>query len=181
MNSWPDLVLVDSGLPDMDGVEICRRLRGLPEFAATPIIVLQPVPDERRAVACFAVGANDCIALPVSDKLLVARIHVQFHRPGERSIPPIRYEGLALAAGTRHVTLNGRPIGPFTPFEHAMLVLLTAHPGQTYSRRQIIAAVHGGGFVTARTIDVRIAGIRRKLGPWATHLETIRKVGYRIS
>ena len=178
----PDLVLLDLMLPGLDGLEVCRRIRASEECSKTPIIMLTAKSEEADIVLGLELGANDYVTKPFSRKVLVARIHAVLRRPAEEAGLPLRYEDLVLDPVTYEVTLRGRVLGPLTLSEHKILRLLLAHPGRVYTRGQIIEETQGGERAsTDRAVDVQIVNLRRKLGSWAEHVETIRGVGYRLA
>ena len=185
----PDLVILDLMLPDVDGLEVLRRLRRSEETANLPVLIVSAKGDESDVVAGIELGADDYVTKPFSPRILMARIKNILRRnepdvtPGEENP-----ERLSLCGGkliidpARHVTfLDGTPI-ELTLTEFGMLQYLAARPGFVRTREQIISAVHGKSTVlSSRTVDVHVTALRRKLGDLGDRIETVRGVGYRFA
>jgi two-component system, OmpR family, response regulator RegX3 len=174
-----DLVLLDLGLPDLDGGEVCRRLR---EKSAAPIIVVSARGDELDRVLLLELGADDYVVKPFGIRELVARIRAVLRRTsGEAPAGRGNVLGaLSIDPRSRTVTLAGRAIA-LTTKEFDLLALLAADPGAVRRREEIIAKVWDENFWgPTKTLDVHVASLRRKLGDpaWIT---TLRGVGYRLS
>lgn len=172
----PDVVLLDIMLPGLDGLEVCRRLRRVPETADTGVIMLTAKSESEDIVAGLDAGADDYVAKPFSRSELLARIHALLRRL-ERPSPAVELDGLAVNVVSGSATLRGKTLS-LTKTEFLFLSRFVAHPARVYTRRQL-ADIAGGGD-GERTQDVQIAGLRKKLGDWAKHLETVRGVGYRV-
>ena len=175
----PALVLLDLMLPGLDGLTICRRVRETPELAGTRIVMLTARSEERDVVRGLELGADDYVTKPFSREVLLARVHAVLRRDdptaGGRTV-----DGLAVNADLRTATLDGEMLS-LTRTEFLVLAMLAARPGRVYTRQQIINATGDEEKdVTERTVDVQIVGLRKKLGRWASHIETIRGVGYRV-
>lgn len=176
-----DLVLLDLMLPGLDGISVCRRLRTNPETAEVAIVMLTARGAECDIVSGLDAGADDYITKPFSKEVLLARIRAALRKDERRSEERLTLDGLLLDDGTHQVTLNGTEM-KLTLTEYRILELLLRHPGRVFDRALIIDRISGGEkTVTERTIDVQMFGLRRKLGLWARHLETIRGVGYRLN
>ena len=176
-----DLVLLDLMLPGLDGISVCRRLRTNPETAEVAIVMLTARGAECDIVSGLDAGADDYITKPFSKEVLLARIRAALRKDERRSEERLTLDGLLLDDGTHQVTLDGTEM-KLTLTEYRILELLLRHPGRVFDRALIIDRISGGEkTVTERTIDVQMFGLRRKLGPWARHLETIRGVGYRLN
>jgi DNA-binding response OmpR family regulator len=174
----PDLVLLDLRLPDVDGFEVCRRLR---ERSRVPIIVVSARGEEVDRVVGLELGADDYIVKPYGLRELVARIHAVMRRlePRAGDVTPMRVDGLVVDRRARRVTLDGDPL-QLTPREFDLLALLASDPGAAISRERIFEDVwETRWFGSPKTIDVHIAALRRKLGDpgW---IETVRGVGFRL-
>ncbi|HEX2441021.1 MAG TPA: response regulator transcription factor [Methylomirabilota bacterium] len=179
----PDLVVLDLMLPEMDGLEVCRRLRADPATATIPIIMLTAKADEVDRVVGLEMGADDYVAKPFSPKELVARVRAVLRRarPGEA--------GRALSVGavsldaTRHlVTVGGAPI-ELTPKEFDLLQALLEAAGRVLSREHLLNRVWGyarADEIESRTVDVHIRRLRAKLGGEERRIATIKGVGYRF-
>ena len=176
-----DLVLLDLMLPGLDGISVCRRLRTNPETAEVAIVMLTARGAECDIVSGLGVGADDYVTKPFSMGELLARLRAALRKDERRSEERLTLDGLLLDDGTHQVTLDGTEM-KLTLTEYRILELLLRHPGRVFDRALIIDRISGGEkTVTERTIDVQMFGLRRKLGLWARHLETIRGVGYRLN
>ncbi len=175
----PDLVLLDVMLPGLDGFSICRAVRGDSSLPDTRIIMLTARTQSEDIVRGLECGADDYVTKPFDRKILIARVKAVLRRGGIVSAGA-DFDGLALDEDAHSVSLDGEdlriPLGEFR-----ILSLLASHRGRVLSRARILDSVQGGDrFATERTIDVQIANLRRRLGRWAEHIETIRGVGYRV-
>ena len=176
----PDLVLLDLMLPGLDGLSVCRRIRESPALAETRIIMLTARSEEQDIVRGLEIGADDYVTKPFSREVLLARIRAVLRRQDAlaagRSL-----DGLSLNEADFAARLNDETLS-LTRTEFRILSLLASRPGRVYTRQQIIDATQSEEkAVTERTVDVQIVGLRRKLGAWAaTHVETIRGIGYRV-
>ena len=177
----PALVLLDLMLPGLDGLSVCREIRLCEAVAATPIIILTAKTTEGDVVSGLETGADDYVTKPFSKAILIARVKAALRRPATLQMPIRTFGTFVLDRTTRTVTLAGEPL-TLTRSEFDLLEILTAHPNRVYNRPQIIANVQGDDkAVTDRTVDTLMVGLRRKLGEWAFHIETIRGVGYRFT
>ena len=173
----PDIVLLDLRLPDIDGLEVCRRLR---ERSRVPIIVVTARGEEVDRVVGLELGADDYLVKPYGLRELVARIRAVMRRLEPRNDDAsLRVDGLEVDRRARRATLNGREL-PLTPREFDLLSLLASEPGAAFSRDRIFAEVwETRWFGSPKTIYVHVAALRRKLGDpgW---IETVRGVGFRL-
>ncbi|WP_283135076.1 response regulator transcription factor [Rhizohabitans arisaemae] len=173
-----DLILLDLGLPDRDGIELCRRLRmSAPDVA---IIVVTARGEERDRIIGLRSGADDYIVKPYSFAELGARIEAVMRRARPRPKAAVEIGGLRVDLATHSVTKDGHPIA-LTRKEFSLLACLAHVPGILVSRERLLIEVwgtawHGGG----RTLDVHMATLRAKLGEPAV-IETVRGVGYRLA
>lgn len=175
----PDLVLLDLMLPGLDGLSICRRMREIPALATTRVIMLTARTQSEDIVRGLECGADDYVTKPFDRMVLLARIRAVLRR-GDVVRTGEDFDGLRLNDEERLVSLNGKEL-KLTPGEIRILALLIAHRGRVLARSRILDAVQREEkSVTERTIDVQIANLRRKLGDWAEHIETIRGIGYRV-
>ncbi len=176
-----DLVLLDLGLPDMDGRDVCRLLR---QRSRVPIIVVTARGDEIDRVILLELGADDYVVKPFGFRELVARIRAVLRRTGEQSEPatpdPCIVVGqLEIDTRTRSVTLEGKPVS-LTPKEHDLLVYLARDPGAVFTRKQLIEDVWDQNWWgSTKTLDVHVASLRKKLSPEL--IETVRGVGFRLA
>ena len=180
----PDLVLLDLMLPAMDGLQVCKLLRGDPRTQHAAIIMLTAKGEESDIVTGLEVGADDYITKPFSPKVVIARIRNALRRrstEGADEAAPIHAGEIAIHPGRHEVTVKGRPVRlTFTEFR--ILQFLASRPGWVFSRQQIVDAVRGEDYaVTDRAVDVQIVGLRRKLGNAGQRIETVRGVGYRFA
>jgi DNA-binding response OmpR family regulator len=174
----PDLVLLDLRLPDMDGTDVCQRLRARGDV---PIIVVTAKGEEVDRVIGLELGADDYVVKPFGFRELLARIRAVLRRT-QRGAPDARLVAGALEVDlrARRVTLAGAEIG-LTPKEFDLLALLAADPGAVVSREHVLREVwNTEWFGPTKTIDVHVASLRKKLGDprW---IETVRGVGLRLA
>jgi two-component system phosphate regulon response regulator PhoB len=184
--SAPDVVVLDLMLPDLDGLEICRRIRASDEHRRIAVVMVTAKGDEADIVAGIEIGADDYVNKPFSPRVLVARVKAVLRRSAE--IKPATGKRIELAGGRlsvdpeRHVTLADGKSVELTLTEFSMLHFLALRPGFVRTRDQIIAAVHGRNVVlSSRTVDVHMTALRRKLGDLGQMIETVRGVGYRFA
>jgi len=179
----PDLVLLDLMLPGVDGLEVCRRLKGDPATGQIPVLMLTAKGEEADVVAGLELGADDYITKPFSPRVLIARIRAVLRRKAGQpasETEPVRVHDLVIDPGRHEVLLAGEPVR-LTLTEFRVLHTLARRPGWVFTRRQIAGAVHGDELVvTDRSIDVQIVALRRKLGPSGRRIETVRGVGYKL-
>lgn len=177
----PTLVILDLMLPETDGFAVCRELRRNASTAATPIIMLTARSAEDDIVRGLELGADDYVTKPFSKAVLIARIRAALRRPATARGTAMSLYGLTIDGDARTASLDSAPLA-LTRSEFDLLQLLVTHPGRVYTRRQIIETSRNENHdVTERTVDTLLVGLRRKLGKWSQHLETIRGVGYRIT
>lgn len=176
----PDLVLLDLGLPDLDGRAVCRSLR---ERSPVPIIVVTARGDEIDRVTLLELGADDYVVKPFGFRELVARIRAVLRRartqPGTNEMAVRSIGPLTIDERTHRVSLSGEPVA-LTPKEYDLLLALATDPGAACDRDSLLRDVwdeHWWG--SSKTLDVHIASLRRKLAP--DLIETIRGVGYRLA
>ena len=163
----PDLVLLDLMLPGLDGFTIARRIRETPELSATRIIMLTARTQNEDIVRGLSCGADDYVTKPFDRQVLLARVRAVLRR-GLPVTEGVDFDGLKVDESNRIATLRGKPVD-LTAGEFKLLVKLVAHRGRVFARP-----------ADERTVDVQVANIRRKLGRWGDHIETIRGVGYRV-
>ena len=174
----PDIVLLDLGLPDVDGFEVCRRLRAESDV---PIIVVTARGEEVDRVIGLELGADDYIVKPFGFRELLARIRAVTRRRGPRASDsaPVRVGELTIDTRTRDVRIGDNEI-VLTPKEFDLLAFLAEDPGAVWSRGRILEAVwdpHWYG--PTKTLDVHVASLRKKLGD-PSWIETVRGVGFRL-
>lgn len=179
----PDVVILDVNMPELDGFELCRRIRG---ESQVPVMMLTSRADELDQVVGLEIGADDYVSKPFSTRALVARLRALLRRarPGQDPRPPVAEVGPLRVDRVAHtITLGGRPVEAVTATEHRLLFALAARPGDVLDRDRIVDEVYGEGVVVApRTIDTFVKRLRRKLravDPSFDNIETVRAVGYR--
>lgn len=180
----PDLVLLDLMLPDVDGLEVCRRLKKDPLTASLPIIMVTAKGEETDVVLGLGVGADDYIAKPFSPRELVARVKAVLRRGPQReeaeAARRIVRGPLCIDAERHEALLEGKPVR-FTATEFRLLHFLALHPGRVFSRDQLMRRVMGEDVILVdRNVDVHVRAVRSKLGVHRDLVETVRGVGYRF-
>lgn len=176
----PEIVLLDLGLPDIDGYEVCRRIR---VSSSVPIIVITARGDEIDRVLGLELGADDYLVKPFGFRELVARIHAVTRRTSGRDETvdsPIRIaDGFTVDPRSRRVMLDGNELA-LTRKEFDLLALLATEAGAIHTREEILEQVWDAHWYgPTKTLDVHIASLRRKLGD-PTLIETVRGVGFRL-
>ena len=180
----PGLLLLDLMLPDVDGLEVCRRLRKDPLTSTLPIIMVTAKGEESDVVLGLGIGADDYVTKPFSPSELVARVKAVLRRGRRRAeegpTERIVRDGLVVDATRHEVLLDGKPLR-FTATELRLLHFLASHPGRVFNRDQLLRRVMGEHAVLVdRNIDVHVRAIRGKLGRLRDLIETVRGVGYRF-
>lgn len=178
----PALILLDLMLPGMDGLEVAKFLKRNEETRNIPIVMLTAKGEEADIVAGLEIGADDYITKPFSNRVLLARIRAILRRGSvvgdDEEVLTLR--DLQIHSGKREVRVNGTPVD-LTFSEFGILHFLARRKGWVFTRSQIVDAVRGEDyFVTDRSVDVQIVGLRKKLGPASKYIETVRGVGYRF-
>jgi DNA-binding response OmpR family regulator len=176
--SRPRLVVLDVGLPDIDGLEVCRRLR---RASSIPVIFLTARDGEVDRILGLELGADDYITKPFSPAELVARVKAVLRRVdgSAGAAEVVQVGGVAIDVARREVRVDEEPV-EFTTKEFELLRFLAERPGLALSRQQILDGVWGyDWFGDARTVDVHIAQVRKKVGD-AVPITTVRGVGYRL-
>lgn len=179
-----DLFIVDWMLPgSMSGLEFTKRLKSQKSYQDIPVIMITALTQPENIVAGLDAGADDYITKPFDLKVLEARVRVQLRdkgqiKTGEEDL--LDYGILKVESKKCRVFVNEEEIS-LTSTEFRILLLLAQKPGHVYTREQFINSIQGENiFVTGRTIDTHIAGLRKKLGEASNMIETIRGIGYRF-
>ena len=185
----PDLVILDLMLPGMDGLTVCQRLKKNPKTGSIPIVMLTAKGEESDIVRGLNLGADDYITKPFSPRVMIARVQAVFRRAcagvgeeadREQAGRTIAIRNLVIRPRRHEVLVDEQSI-ELTATEYRVLVFLAKSPGWVYTRKQILDGVHGTNYaITDRAVDVQIVGLRKKLGPAGTYIETVRGVGYRF-
>jgi DNA-binding response OmpR family regulator len=177
----PELAVLDLGLPDVDGVEVCRRIR---QFTDAYIVMVTGRDHEVDKIVGLSVGADDYVTKPFSPRELSARIQAMRRRPRGASTAGVREHGaLRIDPVVREVTVSGASV-ELTKIEFDLLDLLSSSPRRTFTRNQLLEDVWGDNWYgDDHIIDVHVGNLRRKLGESAStarHIRTVRGVGYRF-
>jgi two-component system, OmpR family, alkaline phosphatase synthesis response regulator PhoP len=183
----PDVVLLDIMVPQLNGWEVCRRLKEDPETRPIPVIMVTGRVEEGDKVLGFELGADDYVTKPFSPRELIARIRAVARRRAGAEEDPKRFlvkaGELEIDRYRFEVRMKGRPV-ELTPKEFELLAVLAGSPGRVFGRDELLDVVWGrDGFVEPRTVDVHLARLRRKFVlaklP-APRIDTVRGVGYRF-
>ncbi|MFZ5878821.1 MAG: response regulator transcription factor [Chloroflexota bacterium] len=181
----PDLIVLDLGLPHMDGLDFTREFR---KTSNAPIIMLTARADETDKLVGLELGADDYMTKPFSPKELVARVRVVLRRVENavtNASDTIRAADLTLDLPRLRVTAEGREIEELTPTEFELLAALARQPGRVFTRAQLLDAIHGVAFESyERAIDAHIKNIRRKIEVQAgepKYILTVYGVGYKFA
>lgn len=177
----PDLIILDLGLPDLDGVEVTRRLR---EWNPVPILILSVREHEQDKVAALDAGADDYLTKPFGTGELLARMRVALRRAAQFTLEPvIQVEALTIDISRRLVSIAGKEVS-LTPTEYDLLKLLAQNCGKVLTHRQLLRQVWGVGYEEElHLLRVNMSNLRRKIEPDPTqphYLLTEPGVGYRL-
>jgi two-component system phosphate regulon response regulator PhoB len=182
----PDLLLLDLMLPGVDGLTVCRKIKGNAKTQNVSIVILTAKGEEADVVTGLNLGADDYITKPFSPSVLVARVKAVLRRgeadegkkPGEAEVIELR--NLKIHPGRHEVRVDNGPVD-LTSTEFRVLHFLARRPGWVFTRQQILDGVHGDNYaITERAVDVQIVGLRKKLSTAGDSIETVRGVGYRF-
>lgn len=185
LSEKPDLVILDIMMPQLNGYDVCKKIRSLPEFRQTPVIFLTAKSSEMDEIRGLEIGANDFIQKPISPKKLIARVNSnlrkEIKKTEEKSLPTnIKIGSLYIDRNKYLVNIDGSAkIFPRKEFE--LLYYLASNPEKVLGRETLLKDVWGlDVYVGDRTIDVHIRKIREKLGKHADLIETVKGVGYKF-
>lgn len=182
----PHCIVLDLMLPGMDGMAVCRKVRANPDIRDTPVLMLTARDSEEDMVSGLEAGADDYVAKPFSNRVLLARVRSLLRRDGIREkvdddVAEIVSGGIRLVPERREATVDGRKVD-LTAGEYGMLRVMMRRPGVVFTRNQLLDLVRGTlHAVTDRAVDVQVVGLRRKLGAAGSRIETVRGAGYRFS
>jgi DNA-binding response OmpR family regulator len=180
----PDLMILDLGLPYLDGLDVTRELR---KVSNMPVIMLTARSEESDKLIGLELGADDYVTKPFSPKELVARVRVVLRRMENMSIAPeiLHAADLTLDLPRMRVSVEGREIEELTPTEFALLAEMARYPGRVFTRSQLLEAIHGVAFESyERAIDAHIKNIRHKVEPRPPepqYVLTVYGIGYKFS
>ena len=182
-----DLVLLDIMLPEIDGLEVCRRLKSSPQTSGIPIIMLTAKAEEIDRVLGLEMGADDYVVKPFSMRELIARVKAvlrRSHKDGKTKEDVLTIGPLRIDFSSYQVWLHDEPVA-LTPKEYELLKLLVTNPGRAFSRDELLERIWGYEYYgDTRTVDVHIRPLRAKLAAApevSDAIETIRGVGYRFT
>jgi phosphate regulon transcriptional regulator PhoB len=182
-NSTPDLIVLDLMLPELDGLEVCRRLRHDQAISSIPVIMLTAKREEVDRVVGLEIGADDYVAKPFSPKELVARVRAVLRRSRPSGEPAVLAIGaLKMDVGKHLVAVGGETV-PLTSKEFDLLRALIEAHGRVLSREFLLDRVWGyarAGEIESRTVDVHVRRLRQKLGAEGRRILTVKNVGYRF-
>ncbi|MDY0391801.1 MAG: response regulator transcription factor [Candidatus Bipolaricaulis sp.] len=179
----PDLVVLDLMLPEMDGLEVARRIRS---SSSVPIIMLTARSTEEDRVLGLELGADDYVVKPFSARELEARVRAVFRRAESGPAEPrvAEADGIRLDLERREAWVDGRPV-ELTALEFDLLAFLVQHPGRAFTRLELLEAVRGSSFASfERAIDSHIKRLRKKIEPVPdapTRIVTVYGVGYKLA
>jgi len=179
----PDLILLDLMLPDISGIEVCRRLKQADATKGVPVLMLTAKGEEIDRVVGFEVGADDYVVKPFSVRELLLRIKAilrRVHAEGEEKEPTV-FGPIRLDPAAHQVWVDKEEIH-LTALEFRLLKTLMDRKGRVQSRDTLLSDVWGiEADVTTRTVDTHVKRLREKLGPAGKYIETLRGVGYRFA
>lgn len=180
LNHRPDLIVLDLGLPDIDGIEVTRRLR---EWSQTPIIILSVREAEQDKIAALDAGADDYLTKPFGTGELLARMRVALRKQSPSTNEPVFQTGdLSVDFSRRLVKINAQEV-QLTPTEYDLLRVLVSHAGKVITHSQLLRQVWGEGYNDMHILRVNISNLRGKIEPdpsRPTYIHTEPGVGYRL-
>ncbi|MVZ67249.1 response regulator [Sphingobacterium sp. DK4209] len=180
---YPDLIILDVMMPEMDGIEACRLMRSMPEFKQTFMVFLTARSEEYSEIAGFHVGADDYIAKPIKPRALMSRINAILRRNtseviDDQSTDKLEISDLVIDRDS-FLVYRGEEKFVLAKKEFELLYLLASKPNKVFTREQILKAIwEDSVVVTNRTIDVHIRKLREKIGD--TYVTTVKGVGYKF-
>lgn len=182
----PDVILLDIMMPEVNGFDVCKKLKAEKETSSIPVIFLTAKGNEIDEIIGLELGADDYIQKPVSPRKVIARIKSVIRRSSSengavfKKDEVLKFKGLEVDSITHKVKINGKEV--FLPKkEFQLLQFLLSHKGRVFSREILLNQIWGENvFVIDRTIDVHVAKVREKLGEYSDYIETIKGLGYRF-
>jgi DNA-binding response OmpR family regulator len=178
----PDLIILDLMLAEMDGLEVCKRIRADRQTAMIPIIMLTAKAEESDTIIGLELGADDYITKPFSPKALAARVKALFRRLDRKDEDPPRYgyKGLVMDRARHEVKVNGQEVG-LTAKEFGLLEHLLRNPGRVLTRDQLLNAVWGYDYYgTTRTVDVHVRRLKQKIPLLDDAIVSVKSLGYKL-
>jgi two-component system alkaline phosphatase synthesis response regulator PhoP len=175
----PELVVLDVMLPEIDGIELLRRMKADAVLREIPVIMATAKGAEYDKIQGLDLGADDYLAKPFGVMELVSRVKAVLRRCRPQPVAVLRCGGLVVDEQEHTVTADGARV-VLTYKEYQLLRLFLSHPGTAFTRDQLMEQVWGMDFYgESRTVDMHIRTLRQKLGTYGEHIETVRSVGYR--
>ena len=178
----PDLIILDLMLPDADGMDVCKEIRNIDEFAAVPIIMVTAKGEETDKILGLEFGADDYVTKPFSPRELVARVKAVLRRTGREVKPKLVELGNLVTINTEkyEVVVDGKRVD-LTSTEFKILQLLASRKGWVFTRERILDHLWGDEkAVLDRTVDVHIRNLREKLGEAKEFVKNVRGIGYKV-
>ena len=176
--SKPDLIILDVMMPEMDGIEVCEKIREQDNFDDVLILFLTARSEEYSELAGFSAGADDYITKPIKPKLLVSRVNAILKRKRKKKNDgPIEIGDIHINKSNHKLLYSGKEIY-LARKEFNLLYYLMTVPGKVFTREEIISTIWKDAIVGDRTIDVHIRKIREKIG--SQHIKTIKGIGYKF-
>ena len=176
--SKPDLIILDVMMPEMDGIEVCEKIREQDNFDDILILFLTARSEEYSELAGFSAGADDYITKPIKPKLLVSRVNAILKRKRKKKNDgPIEIGNIHINKSNHKLLYSGKEIY-LARKEFNLLYYLMTVPGKVFTREEIISTIWKDAVVGDRTIDVHIRKIREKIG--SQHIKTIKGIGYKF-
>ena len=182
----PDLIILDIMMPELNGYEVCKKLKHNPETSGIPVIFLTAKENEIDEILGLEIGADDYISKPVSPRKVIARIKSVIRRSSSEPEKTfkieqrIKFNNLEIDSQSHSVKINQKDIF-FPKKEFQLLHFLISNRGKVYSREILLNQLWGENvYVVDRTVDVHVAKVREKLGEYSDYIETIKGLGYRF-
>ena len=172
-----DLMILDVMMPRLDGFSVCKMAR---EASNMPIIMLTARGEEDDKLRGYGCGADDYMTKPFSPRVLLAKVNALLRRSAAADVESVSAGEILLQPRSRRVCLRGGEVA-LTHKEYELLALLMAHPGQVFSREQLLSRIWGYDFEgTTRTVDTHVKTLRQKLGDEGRHIVTLIRSGYKF-
>lgn len=182
----PDLIILDIMMPELNGYEVCKKLKSNPETSGIPVIFLTAKENEIDEIIGLEIGADDYIPKPISPRKVIARIKSVIRRTSIdseklfKSDQKITFQNLEIDSQSHSVKIDQKDIF-FPKKEFQLLHFLISNRGRVYSREILLNQLWGENiYVVDRTVDVHVAKVREKLGEYSDYIETIKGLGYRF-
>lgn len=180
VDSNTNLIVLDIMMPELDGYEVCRRLRSRVETETIPILFLSAKIEEEDQIKGLMLGADGYLTKPASPQVILANVQAILRRSGVEESKILQVNNLTIYEDEYRASLDGKDLG-LTLTEFELLRYLVRHPRKAFTRQQLLETIWKDAMmVTERTVDAHIKNLREKLGDFAKHIQTVRGVGYRF-